>query len=104
MTGFSFTLLLTFLVFLVWMQKLLRRPLVNGEAALTPMNCIAGGGAFYDVRRGGLPLLHVPLTVLALFVFDCANGLPGQEGAVLTGLLSAGLDCFRLNAGADVRR
>ena len=81
------------------MEVLLRRALVDCEAALATMNCIAGHRLADNFRGSGEPLFHMPPAILSLFVFHGANRLPGQERTVLAGLLSARLDCLGLNAG-----
>src|SRR2546422_7153804 len=86
------------LLFRVRMEVLLRRALIDREAALAAMNRIAGQRLADNFRRSGEPLFHVSPAILSLFVFHCANGLPGQESVVLAGLLSARLDCLGLNA------
>jgi len=97
-SGFSLARVLAALLLHVWMKILLGRTLIDCEAALATMDRISGRGFLDYFRRSSQPLLHVPLAVLALFVFDCANSLPGQKCAILAGRLSSGLDRFRLNA------
>lgn len=80
------------------MKIFLRRALVDSEAALATMNRISRHRFADDFRRSGQPLLHMPVTVLTLFVFDGAHGLTRQERSVLAVRLSPWLDCFGLYA------
>jgi len=59
------------------MQVLLRRALIDCVAALAAMNRVAGRGLGYNFRRSRDPLFNVGLTLLALFILDCAHRLAG---------------------------
>jgi hypothetical protein len=95
---FDGTLVILFLL-PIRMKVLLGRTFIDCEATLATVNRVAGCCLPDYFRRGRLPLLYVALTVLALLVFDCANGLPRQKWSVLAGPFGARLNCFGLNAG-----